>query len=276
MRPGSLDGRWWRERPGRGTPKEEDEPHPPRVVSLPRTGGGQRLITLLDRADDAAYRAAVGPAVRPVERALGPAVTGNRVVDPVVVRLEDWRRARRRHVMLAEALRGRAERQGGLLVAADVRDCYGSISPGTVGKALASLGAHPSVVGHIRRVLDRLSRDGAGGLPVGPEPSGALANAVLASADRAVLRVGGRPPLRWVDDVLAAAPDERSAGRIVEALAEALGRLGLSLNAAKTRVFEPVPGSVAGVGGSGSGIPPGPLTHLRPAGDLTSAEGALS
>jgi hypothetical protein len=271
LRPGWLDGRSGRERPGGGTPKEEDERHLPRVVSFTRPGGGQRLITLLDRVDDEAYRAAVGPAVRPVERALGPGVTGNRVADPVVVRLEDWRRARRRHGMLAEALRGRAERQGGLLVAADVRDCYGSISPGAVGEALVSLGAYPSVVGRIRRMLERLARDGAAGLPVGPEPSGALANAVLVAADRAVLRVGGRPPLRWVDDVLAAAPDERGAGRIVEALSEALGRLGLSLNAAKTRVFEPVPGSVAGVGGSGSGIPPGPPTPLRSAGPAGEA-----
>jgi hypothetical protein len=271
LRPGWLDGRSGRERPGGGTPKEEDERHLPRVVSFTRPGGGQRLITLLDRVDDEAYRAAVGPAVRPVERALGPGVTGNRVADPVVVRLEDWRRARRRHGMLAEALRGRAERRGGLLVAADVRDCYGSISPGAVGEALVSLGAYPSVVGRIRRMLERLARDGAAGLPVGPEPSGALANAVLVAADRAVLRVGGRPPLRWVDDVLAAAPDERGAGRIVEALSEALGRLGLSLNAAKTRVFEPVPGSVAGVGGSGSGIPPGPPTPLRSAGPAGEA-----
>jgi hypothetical protein len=120
-------------------------------------------------------------------------------------------------------------------------------------------------------MLERLARDGFAGLPVGPEPSGALANAVLVAADRAVLQVGGRPPLRWVDDVLAAAPDERGAGRIVEALSEALGRLGLSLNAAKTRVFEPVPGSVAGVGGSGSGIPPGPPTPLRSAGPAGEA-----
>jgi hypothetical protein len=234
-------------------------------MSFPRTGGGQRLITLLDRADDGAYRAAVRPAVPPVERALGPAVTGNRVADAVVVRLEDWRRARRRHEMLAEALRARTERRGGLLVATDVRDCYASISPEAVGRALASLGSHPSVVGRIRRVLERLAADGATGLPVGPEPSGALANAVLVAADRAVLRVSRTAPLRWVDDVLAAAPDERGAERIVEALAEALGRLGLSLNAAKTRVFEPVPGPLAGMGGSGSGIPPESPIRLRPA-----------
>jgi hypothetical protein len=216
---------------------------------------------VLDRADDAAYRTAVGPAVGSVERALGPAVTGNRVADRAVVRLEDWRRARRRHGRMAEALRRRAERDGGLLVAADVRECYGSISSGAVGRALGALGAHPSVVGSIRRVLDRLARDDAPGLPVGPDPSGVLANAVLVAADRAVLRVGGKAPLRWVDDLLAAAPDERGAARIVDALAEALGPLGLSVNAAKTRVFEPVPGSLAGVGGSGSGIPSGPPIH---------------
>jgi hypothetical protein len=193
------------------------------------------------------------------------------VADGEVVRLEDWRRARRRHETMAEALRDLAEREGGLLVAADVRDCYGSISPGAVGRALAGLGAHPSVVGAIRRVLDRLAPDGPPGLPVGPEPSGVLANAVLVAADRAVLRVSGRAPLRWVDDLLAAAPDERGARRIVEALAETLGALGLSLNAAKTRVFEPVSGSVAGVGGSGSGVPPEPPSQHRPSAPVGKA-----
>jgi hypothetical protein len=62
-----------------------------------------------------------------------------------------------------------------------------------------------------------------------------LANAVLAAADRALDR-WEVPYLRWVDDVVAGAPDRAAAGRVLAGLAVVLGRLGLALNESKTRV----------------------------------------
>jgi hypothetical protein len=73
------------------------------------------------------------------------------------------------------------------------------------------------------------------GLPIGPEPSAVLANAVLAEMDGAIRRAGARH-LRWVDDVFlwGTRADVR---RALGALDDALSRAGLALHPEKTRVL---------------------------------------
>jgi hypothetical protein len=110
---------------------------------------------------------------------------------------------------------------------ADVRDCYGSISPETIASLLGPDASH--AVALLRHVHER----GVRGLPIGPEPSAVLANAVLGEMDRAIRRTGIRH-VRWVDDVVlwGARPDVR---RALCALDDVTGRMGLSLHEGKTR-----------------------------------------
>src|SRR4029450_374898 len=82
---------------------------------------------------------------------------------------------------------------------ADVRRCYASMSPSIVGDALDRAGIPTAC--EVAGFLAGLERIGVEGLPVGPDASAVLANAVLAQVDR-LLREAGIEHLRWVDDVV--------------------------------------------------------------------------
>jgi hypothetical protein len=176
--------------------------------------------------------AAVAPHV---ESRLSASVLANRVahssIDPPGLRLASWR-AERAAFRAALSELGAAS---AWLVFADVRDCYGSIAPGVVAQSLGSLGCRPSDVWRVETFLRGLAESGTRGLPVGPDPSAVLANAVLMRVDRA-LEQAGVAHLRWVDDVVAAARGPRDADDILELLRASLAGLSLELNGLKTRV----------------------------------------
>jgi hypothetical protein len=223
-----------------------ERPAPP---SAHRSPGSQTLVGAAARAPRRPDVTALHPAlsvryvelvavVAPVvERALSPAVAANRVelarVRPPALRLAPWREERRRFAVRLGAL----ARTAPCVVLADVRDCYGSITPAAVDRSLRGMGCGPGSAGAVRRFLERLEAllDGRG-LPVGPDPSAVLANAVLARADLALARAGVRH-LRWVDDVVAAVQDRPRAEAVVRILRAALRDVGLELNEAKTRVL---------------------------------------
>jgi Reverse transcriptase (RNA-dependent DNA polymerase) len=200
-----------------------------------RHAGGIRVLTLLEPELREEYLALVAPAAPVIESALSDRVVAHRVAsceaDPPALRLRPWRTERRTFVLRLRNLVAGAP----TIAIADVRRCYASISPSTVVRALGDLG-----VGSAREVgafLSRLERAGARGLPVGPEPSAVLANAVLARADDA-LRSAGVEHLRWVDDVVIAAAGPAEARQSIAVLADAVARLGLRLNETKTRIAE--------------------------------------
>lgn len=165
-----------------------------------------RWLVRLDPADEAAYRAAVSPLVPRIERGLGPAVLANRArAAPDGWRLAPWgpsRAAWRRTLRRAV----REARRGTVFAVVDVRDCYGSISTGTIVAVL------------------------------GPEASAVLANGILAALDRS-LRAGGVRHLRWVDDVVLWGAD-RDVRRALGELHRAAEGLGLELHDRKTRLLD--------------------------------------
>ena len=199
----------------------------PRFEPVPKPGGGIRWLTRLDPADEAEYRQAVRPLAGRIERALGPEAFAIRTrpsadgptLAPWAPARAAWRKTLRRVL--------RAAPPGTAFAVADVRDCYGSISPETIASLLGPDAAH--AVAFLRHVHER----GVRGLPIGPEPSAVLANAVLGEMDRAIRRTGTRH-VRWVDDVVlwGAHPDVR---RALCALDDVTGRMGLSLHERKTR-----------------------------------------
>ena len=199
----------------------------PRVEPVPKPGGGLRWLTWLDPAGDAEYRMAVRPLAGRIERALGPEAFAIRTqpcadgptLAPWAPARVAWRRTLRRVL--------RAAPPGTAFAVADVRDCYGSISPETIASLLGPDAAH--VVAFLRHLHER----GVRGLPIGPEPSAVLANAVLGKMDHAIRSTGARH-VRWVDDVVlwGARPDVR---RALCALEDVTRRMGLSLHQGKTR-----------------------------------------
>ncbi|HEU4864929.1 MAG TPA: RNA-directed DNA polymerase [Actinomycetota bacterium] len=214
-----------------------------------RHAGGVRVLTLLGPAAREEYLALVAPVAPAIESALSDRVVAHRVAwcedDPPTLRLRPWRIERR-----AFAIRLRDLLAGASTIAiADVRRCYASISPSTVERVLGELGVGSA--SEVGAFLSRLERAGGRGLPVGPQASAVLANAVLASADEA-LRAAGVAHLRWVDDVVIAAAGPSDAERAIAVLGDAVAGLGLRLNERKTRI-DPPDGGV-GLAGSARAI----------------------
>jgi hypothetical protein len=207
-----------------------------RLVPVERPGG-VRWLTHLSPARAAAYASSVAPAVPAIERALGPVVVANRVValplDPPAIVLEPWRSARARF----SALVGDLALGSKALLLADVRGCYAAITAGRVREALARLGCDPGIARHIAATVRGFERAGVVGLPVGPEGSAVLANAVLAHVDASLERAGFRH-LRWVDDVMVGIAGASSAERALRVIERALGEVGLEVATQKTRIVD--------------------------------------
>jgi hypothetical protein len=170
-----------------------------------------------------------------IEAGLSDAVAANRVsaaaVDPPALRLRSFARER---AAFRRSLVALAER-GPYLLLTDVRSCFPSIGPTAVEAALRALGCERGAVAAVVRTLRRLGALGVPGLPIGPDASAVLANAVLTVGDRE-LHASGLPHLRWVDDLVVAVRDGAEAGRALAGLRRALATAGLELNEAKTRV----------------------------------------
>jgi hypothetical protein len=198
----------------------ERPPGPLRWERCAKPGGGTRWIVHLGPSDDRVYRRLVAPLAPSIGRSLGPMAFANRA--RADARLDPWwpaRRAWRRAVF--SALRDPV-----VVVVSDVRDCYASIGE----QALGALAIDPE----LDRFLRGLHSAGVRGLPVGPDPSAILANAVLAIADGEAAAAGCRP-IRWVDDVVFAAAGRRTVGRAFDAWRRALEGLGLEAHDDKTR-----------------------------------------
>ena len=215
---------------GRSTgPPSRNEPAGPWFESIPKPGGGLRRLTRLDPAGEAEYRAAVRPLAGRIERSLGPEVFAIRSRPvPGGWRLAPWGPARAAWRRALRRIIGEAP-SGTTFALADVRDCYGSISPETIASLLGPEAAR--AVAFLRHAEER----GARGLPIGPDPSAVLANAVLEQMDVAIRRAGAGH-LRWVDDVFLWGP-RADVRRALRALDDAAARTGLSMHPDKTRVL---------------------------------------
>jgi hypothetical protein len=207
----------------------------------------------LDGPDARAYDLAVARLTPRIERSLGPGVLANRAAGRGTIataRLEPWRPAWRRW------RRGFPGISDTPLLRMDVASFYGSVGERTLRRALG-----PDADG-VLDVLRALWAEGVTGLPVGPEPSAILANAVLASVDAAI-RDAGVMAVRWVDDWVVPVASRLAADRTLAAVERALRELGLELNFAKTSVSDPE--AVRGAfRPNGSGVP-GSCRAMMPA-----------
>jgi hypothetical protein len=207
---------------------------PVRLVAVPKPGG-VRLIAKLDARTGAAYAASVARLVPAIERELPAAVVANRValarIDPPAILLESWRAARARFRRLVRAGASGA----GAALMTDVRECYASIGARLVAQALEALGADREELGDVLALLRTLEAHGVRGLPIGPEASAVLANAVLLRIDRC-LADASFPHVRWVDDLIVFANDVEGAEDALRLVRATLAEMDLAPAEHKTRV----------------------------------------
>jgi hypothetical protein len=197
---------------------------------LRRPSGEARWLSELDPRTAAAYADLVGRQTSRIEASLDAGVIANRVsargtLRSLSISRREWTRRLRRAIRPGRPL---------ALIASDVARCYASISPVAVGLALAACGGDG--VDELLELLERIATAGTPGLPVGPEPSAVLANAVLAVADRSARETGAQI-LRWVDDVVLIAPDRRAVVRAFDAWVRGVRLVGLQPNTEKTRLW---------------------------------------
>lgn len=216
-----------------------------RSISIPKAGGGQRRLTVLGPDEAAAYARAVGRLTPAIERRLGPEVFANRA--PGAGSLEPWRTARARWKRSAAALL-----RTGPIATMDVSQCYESITPEAAARALGELHVSDAAVREVVGLLGAFRRAGVPGIPVGPEPSAILANAVLAGVDEG-LRGQGVAFVRWVDDLVLSPSHPAALGAGERAVETALAELGLVSNPAKHHRFADVEEARASVLGRGAG-----------------------
>jgi Reverse transcriptase (RNA-dependent DNA polymerase) len=199
-----------------------------------RTPAGRELV-VLHPSLDARYTSLVASIAADVESSLSPVVAANRLVgwsvDPPHLRFRPWRDER----AAFKARLARLATGSGCVVFADVRACYRSIHPKAIGWALRAAGCDAVESARVVSFLRKLEAIGIVGLPVGPEPSPVLANAVLAAVDRS-LAAFGITHLRWVDDVVAVTAGPVEAEWVLAIVRAALEPVGLELSERKTRV----------------------------------------
>jgi hypothetical protein len=172
--------------------------------------GKRRVLARLDPQERRRYGRAVALAF-PDPRT-GPSVFGA----PARTMVLASERRRWRSAVAGRAAGGRS------IVVSDVADCYMSIGERAIRIAAARAGGDPEP---LLRVLRRYREAGGDGIPIGPQPSGAVADAVLAVADDRA-RLAGCVPVRWVDDVVFAG-DADAVARAARAWRVALAELGM-------------------------------------------------
>ncbi|MGZ4149027.1 MAG: hypothetical protein ACXVQJ_03195 [Actinomycetota bacterium] len=225
------------------------------VHAADKPGGGLRWMTTLSPADHRAYARLVGH-VAPGPRARGSAdraPVGPAGADLVAARLA-WR---------AEVRARASTLRVPILVRSDVRSCYPSIGPQAVGRGLARLGAAQGQIHTVLAFVRAVQAQSTPGLPIGPQPSARLADAVLSVADEAVVSAGAWI-VRWVDDVVLIAEGRRAAGRAFDAWAAALAELGLRPHEGKTRTAPGDDTSASAIGAGASAAHRGAHGRIGP------------
>jgi hypothetical protein len=155
--------------------------------------------------------------------------------------VHSWRFAPKRHRLFDDRFtlasfrtvtRERAE-SAEIVVSCDLTNCYGNLGADRVASALERCGVSTWQREYLRQLLSFWQSPDGLGLPIGPNASRILAEAVLLQIDTR-LQDAGIDYIRFVDDFRLFAEDERSALFGLQTVADAAASQGLWLNANKT------------------------------------------
>ena len=180
--------------------------------------------------DEAAWHRLGGRVASVLEQRLQPGVLANRSMGSATA----WRLAPLgSSIRLANRAAARMAGRSPLLLRTDVASFYGSVTSSVLAESLRSSGADPADARMAADMLEEWGSEGYEGLPIGPPASAVMANAVLRPVDEVFTPM---PFLRWVDDYLIAAADEKVAKKTLERLDRALAGIGLTRSGPKTRM----------------------------------------
>ena len=189
------------------------------------------MLSRLSERDAVAWHELAGRVASAVEPRLGAQVVASRTRSAGRSwRLEGPAEARGR---LRRALRALAGRP--VLLAADVRDFYGSVSPPVLARVLLAAGVEAEEARLASGAVEAWGDTGRRGLPVGPPGSAVLANLVLHAVDGGL---HGLPFVRWVDDYLIGLATEGQAEEVLQRIDEGLERVGLARHEGKTGLLD--------------------------------------
>jgi hypothetical protein len=121
------------------------------------------------------------------------------------------------------------------IVTTDVASYFEHLYHHELDTVLRALGAPADVVDSLTGLLRRWAKGVSYGLPQGLWPSDYLGNVYLDPIDKFMVR-SGYPYCRFVDDIRAGVDSLVDGQRCLLRLEKELGRLGLTLNAAKTHI----------------------------------------
>jgi hypothetical protein len=127
------------------------------------------------------------------------------------------------------------DNRAGVAVFADIEAFYERIAPERLRAGLEACGVDPAVAERVADLLEFWQGRGGVGLPIGPNASRILAEAVLQPIDRR-LAAAGIPFLRYADDYRVFAPNVETAQAHLSVLAQAVERAGFTLNERKTKL----------------------------------------
>ena len=212
-----------------------DPREPIRWELAAKPDGGTRRLIRLGPSDERAFGQAVAQLAPWIEAGRGPCTFANGsgiqrqqiTLTPWVSARGRWRRAVEGHCSEARAV-----------AVTDIRDCYGSIRPGTVTARLMALGAPAGPIRAVSTWLRAFEDEGVRGLPVGPAASAVLAEAVMTAGDL-VLSASGVRHTRWVDDVAIFCDDRGAAVTALDELRRVWTSLGLEAHEGKTALLDP-------------------------------------
>lgn len=215
-------------------------PMPVTRFTLPKTGSkGLRIITSLDIYDELALRVLTGRVVPAIENAINreSVLSYQLGAGPPAWWTKDHREpiAERRRKGLAYLNDDHCAGLGTM----DITDYYRSVDPVRLNDVLARMrapiGGVEALTGYLSAIT---SNGGPGGLPIGFEGSGVLANAFLHPMDQIVQSRG--PFTRYTDDVWCFLRSKQQWEEVVPAVEAELDLLGLALNESKTRFWDKV------------------------------------
>lgn len=192
-------------------------------------------MSLLDPFDEIFFRSLIAEMVLTIDAATGDEVSSARIVEAGPA----WRIRGRRYSISDRLLELDACASGNQFTGVgflDVASYYPSIRLGSLLQGLTETGCSSYAVQRLEYFLLGLEKWGLRGLPIGPEASSILGNAYLLPVDSLIrkkslsfsrfsddFRFWDVSPAGWVD--------------VLELVDSGLKKLGLSLNAGKTRIL---------------------------------------
>ena len=204
-------------------------PRPLTAVTIPKSGGGVRHLSLPVARERVIERAVLSVLVGPLDELLGPTSYGFRSglgVGDAVRRVVELR-----------------EEGFAWVVHGDIDECFPSIPRDRLARLLDVVVPDTGLRALLGLLLGRPVQGAGNGLRVSPglaqgSPlSPLLANLYLAQFDER-MRAAGYPLVRFADDFVVLATDRNEAERALEVAMDAVQRIGLSLDVAKTEVLD--------------------------------------